>query len=72
MRHTKHMAFGLLASVVVCLAIGCGDDAVVNSQWQLVEDSDGIAVYSQDRPDVARAMSGILDRRPRTSGQTDA
>ena len=51
MRHTRHVAFGLLASFVVCLAIGCGDDADLNSQWQLVEDSDGIAVYSQDRPD---------------------
>ncbi len=51
MRHTRHVAFGLLASLVVCLAVGCGDDADLNSQWQLVEDSDGIAVYSQHRPD---------------------
>ena len=51
MRHTRHVAFGLLASFVVCLAIGCGDDADLNSQWQLVEDSDGIAVYSKHRTD---------------------
>jgi hypothetical protein len=51
---------------------GCGDDADLNSQEPLGEDSDGVAVCSKHRPDLARAMSGILDRRPRTSGQTDA
>lgn len=55
MSEWKTLVFSTLVLSVLCIASGCGDSATgpndLNTEWQLVDETDGIATYWRHRPD---------------------